>query len=71
MPNLYVDLLQLHSVPVKDLQEQWESFAVLDVPFAEALQSNFVRFYSAVGLPVLDTERFPEMHTPPSRPTES
>ena len=71
MPNLYVDLLQLHSVSAKELQDDWESFAVLDVPFAEALQSNFVRFYSAVGIPVLDPERFPEMNAPPPESTAS
>jgi CheY-like chemotaxis protein len=66
MPNLYVDLLQLHSVPAAELMDEWTSFAVLDVPFAEALQSTFVRFYSAVGLPTLDAARFEDMmETPP------
>jgi CheY-like chemotaxis protein len=58
MPDLYADLLQLQSLPAETLQQDWESVAVLDVPFAEALQSCFVRFYSAVGLPVLNTKRF-------------
>jgi CheY-like chemotaxis protein len=58
MPHLYVDLLQLESLDIKAVLEDWETFAVLDVPFAEALQSSFVRFYSAVGLPMLDPARF-------------
>jgi CheY-like chemotaxis protein len=61
MPNLYVDLLQLESLPVQTAVEEWKSFAVLDVPFAEAFQSCFVRFYSAVGLPTLNPERFSGM----------
>jgi len=61
MSDLYVDFLQLQSLPAEELLEQWDSFAVLDVPFAEALQSSFVRFYSAVGLPGLDAARFVHM----------
>jgi hypothetical protein len=60
MPHLYVDFLQLESLKMRDALE-WESFAVLDAPFAEALQSCFVGFYSAVGLPMLDPERFAGM----------
>lgn len=61
MPHLYVDLLQLESVEYARLRENFTRFAVLDVPFAEALQSCFVRFYSAVGLPLLDPERFDDL----------
>ncbi len=61
MPDLYIDLLQLQSVSTETLLQDWESVAVLDVPFAEALQSCFVRFYSAVGLPPLDPRRFMHM----------
>jgi CheY-like chemotaxis protein len=61
MPHLYVDLLRLESVPFAELLAEWTSFAVLDVPFAEALQSSFVTLYSAVGLPMLDPERFMDM----------
>jgi len=61
MPHLYVDLLQLESLGTKAALEDWETFAVLDVPFAEALQSSFVRFYSAVGLPMLDPARFADI----------
>jgi CheY-like chemotaxis protein len=64
MPHLYVDLLQLESLRIKTALDDWGPFAVLDVPFAEALQSSFVRFYSAVGLPMLDPQRFTGMHSP-------
>ncbi|MHB8452060.1 MAG: hypothetical protein ACYDAQ_16670 [Mycobacteriales bacterium] len=69
MPHRYVDLLQLQSIPISELLEEWESFAVLDVPFAEALQSTFVRFYSAVGLPSLDPGRFTDMNPPTAAAT--
>ena len=65
MPHCYVDLLQLHSLPIQGLFGDWRTFAVLDAPFAEALQSSFVAFYSAVGLPSLDPNRFSEMDTTP------
>jgi len=63
MDHHFVDFMQLSSLPFEELSEEWMSFAVLDVPFAEALQSCFVQFYSAVGLPVLDPTRFPQMMT--------
>lgn len=66
MDNRFVDLLQLASLPYSELSGEWESFAVLDAPFAEALQSCFVGFYSAVGLPVLDPARFSDMGGEPS-----
>ena len=69
MPHLYVDLLQLESLEIKTALEDWETFAVLDVPFAEALQSCFVGFYSAVGLPMLDPARFMEMQLSPKHLT--
>ena len=58
MPDLFCDFLQLESISYKQIQDQHERFAVLDTPFAEALQSCFTRFYSAVGLPSLRAERF-------------
>jgi len=58
MPDLYCDFLQLESIPYKDALDQHERFAVLDTPFAEAFQSCFTRFYSAVGLPILNVNRF-------------
>jgi CheY-like chemotaxis protein len=61
MPDLYADLFQLQSLSTSTVLREWKPMAVLDVPFAEALQSCFVRFYSAVGLPMLDAERFMHM----------
>jgi len=58
MPDLYCDFLQLESIPYKDVLNRYERFAVLDTPFAEAIQSCFTRFYSAVGLPKLSADRF-------------
>jgi hypothetical protein len=69
MSHRYVDFLQLESLTMKSILEDWISFAVLDIPFAEAFQSSFVRFYSAVGLPVLDPMHFGELSVaPPQRP---
>lgn len=65
MEHRFVDFMQLSSLSFKELSEEWKSFAVLDVPFAEALQACFVHFYSAVGLPMLDPSRFPEMSAEP------
>lgn len=64
MPNLYVDFLQLESIEIQRAQDEWHSISVLDTPFAEALQSCFVGFYSAVGLPILDPSRFSRLVSP-------
>lgn len=66
MPHLYVDFLQLESLKIQEALDEWDSFAVLDTPFAEALQSCFVAFYSAVGLPILDPTRFEDITSSPS-----
>jgi hypothetical protein len=58
IPDLYCDFLQLESIPYERLLKEFEAIAVLDTPFAEALQSCFTRFYSAVGLPSLKPERY-------------
>jgi len=56
IPDLYCDLLQIESLPLQTLESDFERLATLDAPFAEALQSCFVRFYSSVGLPGLDID---------------
>lgn len=56
IPAMYCDLLQLESLPYETLEKEYECIAVLDTPFAEALQSCFTRFYSAVGVPELKLE---------------
>ena len=58
MSNRYVDFLQMESIPYADIRDSYHAFAILDAPFAEAMQSCFVRFYSAVGLPNLSVDRF-------------
>lgn len=58
IPDLYCDFLQMESVAYRILREDYTRVAVLDTPFAEALQSCFTGFYSAVGVPGLMPERF-------------
>jgi hypothetical protein len=58
IPDLYCDFLQLQSLPYAQMLKEYDPVAVLDTPFAEALQSCFTRFYSAVGLPSLQPTRF-------------
>lgn len=58
IPDLYCDFLQVNSISYEELQSSYESIAVLDTPFAEALQGSFTAFYSAVGTPNLNPERF-------------
>jgi hypothetical protein len=58
IPDAYCDLLQIESIPYKNIASAYDRIAVLDTPFAEALQSCFTRFYSAVGLPNFNPERF-------------
>jgi len=68
IPHLYCDFLQLESISYADLESQYESIAVLDTPFAEALQSCFLRFYSAIGLPNLGPDRFQHLLASPVAP---
>lgn len=58
MPDLYCDFMQLESVPIDKLKSDFQPVAVIDSPFAEALQSRFAAFYSSVGVPNLDAARF-------------
>lgn len=58
MQDLYCDFMRLESLSYQSVVNEYESFAVLDTPFAEAFQSCFTRFYSAVGIPMLHTESF-------------
>ena len=56
IPDTYCDLLQAESLPIETITADYMCVAVLDAPFAEALQACFTRFYSFVGLPSLDLE---------------
>ena len=64
MPDLYCDFMSLESLPYDELLHRFEPFAVLDTPFAEALQACFTKFYSVVGVNNLRVERF--MHLIPT-----
>ncbi|MDE2888238.1 MAG: hypothetical protein OXR72_08475 [Gemmatimonadota bacterium] len=57
MPDRYCDFLQIESLPLDVIDSEYVRFAVLDTPFAEALQSCFTKFYSAVGLPSLQVNK--------------
>lgn len=58
MPDLYCDFMQVESLPLTTAQGEYDALAVLDTPFAEALQSRFAEFYSSVGTANLRTNEF-------------
>jgi CheY-like chemotaxis protein len=62
MPDLYCDFLQMESLLFSEVDpgpgKKFEAVAVLDTPFAEALQSRFGEFYSSVGTPNLHPKYF-------------
>lgn len=49
IPSLYVDLMQLSSVSIAEVDATYERVALVDSPFAEAVQSCLARFYANVG----------------------
>lgn len=51
IPHLLCDFQSVKSLTLVEVGDSYESVAVLDAPFAEAIQSLFTSFYSAVGLP--------------------
>jgi CheY-like chemotaxis protein len=53
IPDLYCDLMQIESIGFGTVMEDFERVAVLDWPFAEALQSCLIQLYGAVGVPSL------------------
>lgn len=55
IPASYCDFVSVTAVPLASFANDGDHglLATLDAPFAEAFQSSFLRFYSAVGLPVL------------------
>lgn len=56
IPDLYCDLMHLETLPYSEVRDQFGLIAVLDAPYAEALQASLGRLYATVGLPVLRTE---------------
>jgi CheY-like chemotaxis protein len=57
IPDLYCDLMQLESFGYQAIIEDFDHIAVLDSPYAEALQACLARLMGAVGLPELDPKR--------------
>jgi CheY-like chemotaxis protein len=56
IPDSYCDLFQLESLPHDSISNLYERVAVLDLPYAEALQSAMARLYGSVGLPLLNID---------------
>lgn len=61
IPHLYCDLLQMESIPYGGVAANFDAIATLVPPYAEALQSCFVSFYGAVGIPNLRIESIEDM----------
>lgn len=58
IPDLYCDMLRITHIPFADLDKEYERVAVLDAPFAEAVQMQMAQFYSSIGLPTLIDAHF-------------
>ena len=56
IPDMYCDLMQLESLGFKTVVDDFERVAVLDWPFAEALQASLANLYGTVGVPSLDAD---------------
>lgn len=65
IPDLLCDLLQLRSITADEIVSDFDQIAVLDAPYAEAVQAHFGAIYGRVGLPVLGTEHV-QHHLPTS-----
>ena len=64
IPDVYCDLLQLESLSYETIVSDFDRLAVLDAPYAEALQSGVSRLYGAVGVPVLNLDRVRHLGPP-------
>lgn len=53
IPHSYCDLMQVDSLPYKQLVDEFESLAVLAAPYAESLQACWKAFDGSVGIPNL------------------
>lgn len=58
IPDMYCDLLRIAHVSYSDLKNDYNRIAVLDAPYAEALQLQMAQFYSSVGTPNLVVGHF-------------
>lgn len=58
IPDSYCDFMQVKSISFETVASDYVPLAVLDAPFAEALQRCFTIFYASVGLPNLDPTHY-------------
>ena|SRR3989449_4055783 len=68
IPHLFCDFLQVDSLPYAELQQEFESLAVLTPPYAESLQACWTAFDSAVGIPNLVLSSIASMLEEPPPP---
>lgn len=61
MNDRFADLLAPISIPGKWPLSGYSRYVCLDTPYAEALQSQFVKLFSVVGLPRLEQESFQQL----------
>ena len=66
IPDMFADLMRLSSVPYDSIGREFDSIAVLDSPFAEAIQSSLSRFYANVGHRNLSEQDFPKVFEEPA-----
>lgn len=55
IPALVVDLQQVKSVQISEVQEKYKVVAELDTPYAQDLQSKFTRYNNRPGTPDIET----------------
>jgi CheY-like chemotaxis protein len=67
IPDLYCDLMQLESIGYKTVSDDFERVAVLDWPFAEALQATMDILYGSVGVPGLGPDSISHLRPPPKK----
>lgn len=58
MPDMYADLHAIQSFSMSSVVTGFQRRATLDAPFSEALQSQFIKLFSSVGVPELVPESF-------------
>ncbi|HLG96897.1 MAG TPA: response regulator [Bryobacteraceae bacterium] len=58
IPDLFCDFLQLDSIAYGTVSAEYKRLATLAPPYSEALQTCYLKFYTAVGIPSLQTERY-------------
>lgn len=72
IPDMYCDLMQLESLERGTITRDFERVAVLDWPFAEALQACVAALYGSVGVPLLNEASVKHLGPePPNAASES